>query len=361
MDPEAVTFKPKTKSTANISEVNNENKCPPGTVPESSLVIGIVNGDKKDETVQSPNYPGPNIGGTYKEFKVGNPRPSCPAGFSNIAGIASGSYEGSSSEKNTYEASKKGSGTVSVSGDQFGLNIGGKQYDIPACIPTKLCASFEDIRKALFGEDYQKDEEKNMIASSIEALFCVELIKGNKPETPYGPNENCIDCHIHGMNKSLEKVLETNVTPLANTMTGFGISNKWGPNFSFNLSTMVKARVTQTPRVRQKAGALEGELFNEIKSKLADTGDKSSETETYEEKAKRVNEENKRNYETMKEALENFELVNDNISDGSMLNSVKPLIDQWTESFKRIQAKYDELTRDEGGALIQLKNKDQCE
>ncbi|QQR83516.1 hypothetical protein IPJ72_07070 [Candidatus Peregrinibacteria bacterium] len=120
---------------------------------------------------------------------------------------------------------------------------------VPRCIPTTFCAdgrasNFEPIRELLFGSNYKNDPEKAKVAAAIEAVVCVNVQTVDRPDTPYQTNEGCIDCHLLGMNTMLDDLLEYNVAPLENTFQAWGISNRWGPNLSFNLTTEVKGKPT---------------------------------------------------------------------------------------------------------------------
>ena len=260
-DPEAVTFGAGTTGSgvtgitgdgeAENGGTEEEPDCPPGQLPKKDVDIsGPPPSDIPDEYPQSENYPGPDIGGTMKEFPESK-KPNCPEGYS------------------PYLAQEGGWGaSAGGSGETVGIDIAGQTFETK-CIPTEFCASFDDVRSELFGSDWQEDEEKSKAAAAIEALFCVELIKGNRPESPYQTNDGCIDCHLAAITDALSKALETNVTPMQNTTAGFSLATRWGPNFSFNLTTAVKSKIQLALTADQEEEANEKEATKSTEEYIA--------------------------------------------------------------------------------------------
>ena len=225
IDPDAITFKSPEEVYGNdnnmgeTQENDSQNQCPPGTVPKKS---DQTSGEGfEDNLPQAPEYPGSFLGGTLKQFPE-NERPICDPGTSPVA--------------------------ITIKGEtQYNTDSDGNVR----CIPTEYCMDPEITRDFLasstFGvtenwRDLPDNDERKAWIESIESLFCVNIIKANRPASAYAMIEGCIDCHISAMVDSLEKALQTNVTPLANTSSAFEISNKFGPNMSYNLNTALKGK-----------------------------------------------------------------------------------------------------------------------
>jgi cysteine-rich repeat protein len=217
MDPQAVTFKsytpPAAASQATGSATGTattqsstgedtgflpptqanpqgQDECPAGTTPAGPVT----------EIPQPPNYPGPNVGGVLKDFPPSE-RPDCPDGTSSAD-----------------------------------ITIAGTTYS--RCVPTSTCGDYEAARKLLFGDDYASDPVKAEAAAAIEAFVCVKVLKIKRPESPYPLNEGCVDCHILAMNDVMSKLLDQNVQCMENPKEAWGLSNRWGPSFSFNLDVV---------------------------------------------------------------------------------------------------------------------------
>lgn len=241
--------------------------CPEGSTPVQ-LPAGTV--------PQSPNYPGPFVGGVLKNFPQTNP-PPCPAGTAEIEVTFSGFPAAST------------------------------------CIPAKLCAEFDAARAFLFGEDWnaipsevmktalkiidnstittdriqvaiaaddspealktffiergelnkdqdnldealqviidydsnvdemENDLSQSEVAAAIEVLICIEVIENKRGESPYETVEGCVDCHFMAMNDIMNKLLEKNIAPLENSKSAWGTSNRWGPSFSFDLDVGIQS------------------------------------------------------------------------------------------------------------------------
>ncbi|MBU1934441.1 hypothetical protein KKF04_00130, partial [Patescibacteria group bacterium] len=311
IDPEAVTFQSPSDAQSDPqsdpqSEPQSEppSECPPGTLPKTEITITAPEVEFP-EYPQSEEYPGPYVGGTFKEYPPSE-KPPCQDGYSEVS--------------------------ITFAGGELGS----------ACVPTDYCADFNDARDFLFGEGWQDDAEKADIAYSIEALFCISVTTENRPLTPYALNENCIDCHIRAMVDALDKTLETNVSPLENTTGGFAISSRWGPKFSFNLITAIKSKLKLAPRNNDKSVTQNVDTKTDKDKNAATTAEPNMENtgETgAEELQRKANEEETAREEVLDE-LKNYRALNSTISDGTFNDRVKPLLEQMLNSFSRIQDGY---------------------
>jgi cysteine-rich repeat protein len=330
IDPEAVTFRE--------AEDGDETECPPGSVPSKvPALIGEEAGPPK-EVPQSPEYPGPFLGGTLKQFPASN-RPPCGPGESTV--------------------------DITVAGETHAAE---DDDGNPLCIPTEFCADPDIARtflaalpplsilegdwKALPDDDIRKEW-----VESIEALFCVNLIEHNRPQAPYQLIEGCIDCHITAMVDALEKALETNVTPLQNTTSAFGISSRYGPSFSFNLDTAAKAKIkyqssTTTRDAIKKAN--ENEDKAQKQNNPAPLTIPTNEGSLEKLVTDRVRLEESR--ENILEDTRTFKMSNDAISDQEVGGRVIPLLNQMRDSFGNIQSRYEGLV-----GTTELDKKKQCE
>ncbi|MFH1410353.1 MAG: hypothetical protein ABIG80_02205 [Patescibacteria group bacterium] len=332
-DPEAVTFK-KPEDIKKTGGAESQPKCPPGSVPKKGAAITGEEAGPPEEVPQSPEYPGPFLGGTLKQFPESK-RPPCGPGESTLQITVAGK---------THIA-KDGDGNV-------------------ICLPFPVCADpndvrdllFNDVRDLLFGENWQEDPIKKEIAEAIESWFCVDLIKENRPLSPYNKNEGCVDCHITAMVDAMEKALETNVTPLQNTMSAFGISSRWGPNFSFNLNTATKSKPkfkktnTIEEAIKKVNEATEKSQNDNAPPKTAITTTRSPLAELA-VTAKQA-EDNRR---AKMEDTYMLKISNGVISDQEVGGRIKPLLEQMRDSFATIQSKYESMI-----SSTALDKKEQC-
>lgn len=191
--------------------------CPPGATPVKKPSAG---GQPAGEPTvpQSPNYPGPYVGGVLKNFPPVK-KPDCPAG--------------------------------SVPAE---ITLAGQS--IKECMPTQLCADPNNARDFLYGlakgilpkEDLTElpatrlELPENHLArkmlDAVEVSVCVKITTGKRAESTYPVSEGCIDCHLLAMNDILAKMLQKPVTPRQNTMQSWASTNRWGPNFAFNLNVV---------------------------------------------------------------------------------------------------------------------------
>lgn len=315
IDPEAVTF----REPDGDEEVT---QCPPGSVPSKAPSLIGQEAGPPQEVSQSPEYPGPFLGGSLKQFPASN-RPPCGPGESTV--------------------------DVTVAGETHTATDDGE----PICIPTEFCAD-PDIARTLLAalppllipdgdwKSLPDDDERKEWVDSIEALFCVNIIEANRPQAPYQLIEGCIDCHITAMVDALEKALETNVTPLQNTTSAFGISSKYGPAFSFNLDTATKSK----PKFKYT-----GTAANAIKRSNEATAESQADNTKREPTIKtpesplqeiaRKAAEIEESRENILEDTRTFNLSNEAISDQEVGGRVIPLLIQMRDSFAVIQSRYE--------------------
>lgn len=335
VDPEAITFKKPEQQTegapqgpripsapatgTNISPLNPgalpklAPQCPDGTVPKKSTSITGTEGELPPTVAQSPEYPGPSLGGTLKQYPTSNP-PVCQPGES-----------------------------------QFGTNDDGT----PRCLPTELCVDPEVARTVLAAlpplsipngdwKSLPDTDPRKKMAEAIEAVFCVNITKANRPKAPYQTNEGCIDCHITAIVDSLEKALETNVSPLINTTSAFGISSKYGPSFSFNLSTAVKSNLKYVT-TGANAQAVKSVDENAAKSQRENTPATSTVklTENLDAQLSQKADEIAATMAAVQDDTRMFKMSDGVISDQEIGARIIPLITQMRDSFVNIQSKYE--------------------
>ncbi|MBN2307225.1 hypothetical protein JXD20_04530 [Candidatus Peregrinibacteria bacterium] len=335
IDPDAVTFNQPGAATGTMETSTGSTgadtadttqstfNCPPGTVPRRDRGMVAEEAGPPEEIEQYPEYPGPFIGGTMKRFPETAP-PPCPDGYFDARTTGGG-------------------GSLSATGEgTLGINIAGHQYDIPRCLPTDFCAEFTEVQDFLFGEDWENDDVLVDIAPTIEALFCVNIIQHNRPLSPYGLIEGCVDCHITAMVDALERALQTNVTPLKNNMNAFGISSAFGPDFSFNLLTATKSKLkynytgTNANAIKtanenytkiERTNTPLPTTVKSLKGPLKDIADQANQIEA--------------SREGILEDIETFKISTGVISDQEVGGRIRPLISQMRDSFMNIQARFE--------------------
>jgi cysteine-rich repeat protein len=321
-DPEAVTFSkpPSEPPSGQQSEPPSEPpsgqqsapqpECPPGTFPKTETTITGPPPETPEypEAPQSENYPGPDVGGTLKEFPESK-KPPCKDGYSPV--------------------------TLTTAGEETKT----------VCMPDSfLCADPNDTRDALF-PGWENDEELAKIAETLEATFCVKVVKGNRAEAPYSMNEGCIDCHITAMAQALDKALETNVSPLENTTGGFAISSRWGPKFSFNLTTGVKSSF----KMVQKAVVSEIEKLQENLDKTKKDNEPANTQLKPEKTLEQTIRDSQAEAEAQSEAvlsdLKTYRNASQVVSDQELYSSIAPLFDQMFKIFQDMQGQYFYITK----------------
>lgn len=336
IDPEAITFKRPENGADTVDGLTDgtgDTECPPGTVPKKGAGITGEEAGKPQEIEQSPEYPGPFLGGTLKQFPEST-RPLCGPGQSPLQITAP-----TITEDEEGEAEALASKTY-IATDDEGEAI---------CLPFPICADLDDVRDFLFGENWRDDPVIKETAEAIESFFCVELTEHNRPLSPYQMAEGCIDCHITAMADALEKALATNVTPMKNTTSAFGISSAYGPAFSFNLSTATKAKVKyQTSNIARdatkKADQARDASVNDNTEEEPAIETEKNPLQAIKEKADSV----EISREKIMEDTRIFKMSNEVISDQEVGSRVIPLLIQMRDSFSHIQSKYEGMISSTG-------------
>jgi len=319
-DPEAVTFKEPEVVQKQLAA------CPPGSVPKK------IDASLKEEAPQAEqfsSYPGPSIGGTLKQFP-NSERPICGPGESPVE--------------------------IKVGGETKVATDGNGD---PRCIPTNVCSD-PDKARSIFAatafpfpigaitaaewKDLPEDHPVRESLESIEALYCVNVSKVNRPLTPYAMNEGCIDCHITAIVDSLEEALTTNVTPLENTTSAFGLSSRFGPTFSFNLITTLKPKLKLTsPEKAVNAIDDANEKIKNLEGEAPEADEDQKIGESNQERLDRIQSQNEAAEAYLEAAIGNYFLTTNTISDSEFSGRVSQLITQMRESFQSIQSKFQEM------------------
>ncbi|MFH1012754.1 MAG: hypothetical protein V1760_03330 [Candidatus Peregrinibacteria bacterium] len=326
-DPEAVTFqKFESSRTTRSDEISVEADdtpllCPPGTRPKHN-----PEATKQPSYPQSAGYPGPDTGGRLKAFPPSN-KPACPSGYSQLE----------------FDYLNLGEGTMD-------------EADTPICIPTKLCGDINAACQFLFDQDCETASKE--LGFSLEALFCVEVKKENRPLSPYALNEGCIDCHIRAMVEILDELLVKNVAPLENTMSAYSISNRWGPQFSFDLNTAVKpdtkiSELAKVPSAIKQANEEMEKLRNAWKDIKAPDIVREGDAVALLQQYQALEAKKEQQYF---EKLKNYRVNTYPVKDTQFAGRVGKLLDQWSESFAHIQDVYIAIAE-----ATNFRNKKLCE
>jgi cysteine-rich repeat protein len=312
-DHEAVTFgDPQDYDTSDESDENEDSvpNCPPGTLPNKNITItGPPPIEPKYlEADQSANYPGPSVGGTFKKFPEST-APPCPPGYSELK------FEYLGEEEST-------------------------------CIATELCADPNKVRDFLADSFFALPTNWALLPTSdpirqaleaVEVMVCVNITKHNRPESAYQVIEGCIDCHISAMADSLDKALESNVTPMCNTTSSFSISSKWGPTFSFSLTMAVKAKVkTWLSKTAEETIKKTDEEIENIEKKNKPKKPAISSSAIPADQIAQAAE------ATLNE-LKSYREVGTLASDSEFYPRIATLLGQMAESFKNIQGQYNAM------------------
>lgn len=323
IDLEAVTFKKPGSSTVpkdpndpnqNPEEQDDQTQCPPGTVPSKIPKIWADENGSVKEVPQAQEYPGPFIGGTLKQFPESE-RPICGPGHTPVE--------------------------ITIAGKK---QIAKDSNGDPRCLPTAFCADFDKARDFLFGKDWEDDEAAVNIAPAVEAMFCVDVIKNNRPLSPYAVIEGCIDCHISAMVDSLEEALTTNVTPFKNTTSAFGLSSKFGPTFSFNLltETKPKLKLKDSKITVQSLEKTDKDFENSRSSTLSDPPSITNNKGGLEQLAEKESS-TRAEAEKLTENIREYNWSTGAISDFELGGRVVPLLNQMQQSFSSIQSLYESM------------------
>ncbi len=321
-DPDAVTFKSPSNQAQNQNNIDDltDPTCPPGYVPKKEDTLGSLN------TPQLDSYPGPAVGGTLKQFPDSE-RPICGPGTTPVK--------------------------ITIAGqEQVALDGNGD----PRCLPTEFCSDPDAARtflaattfpfpiNGIAAAEWQQLPEDHAVRKALEAvdaLFCVDVVQNNRPTSPYNVNEGCIDCHLIAMVDSLEEALSTNVSPLENTTSSFGLSSRFGPNMSFNLVTAVKPKFKLVPtQTAQKSVEDAGEAVDESAEVFDPPGTTISPGGSGAQQLTQTQEQFVEQEKTFKENIEYYNTGMGAMSDFEVSDRVKPLIEQMSNSFANIQSTF---------------------
>lgn len=332
IDPDAVTFQSPEEAYGDEDGSNgggqggqsNQSECPPGTVPKKPDSIEAGDGTAGTGVPQAPEYPGGFLGGTLKRFPDSE-RPVCNPGESPLAITIGGETH----------FDEDGDGNI-------------------RCIPTEFCMDPDITRSFLAASAFAipegdwlglpDNDERRKSIEAIEALFCINIIKSNRPQSAYQMIEGCVDCHISAMVDSLEKALQTNVTPLANTSSAFEISNKFGSDVSFNLNTALKGKAKyKSSDTIEKAVQKADRQTKEIQAANVDRIPNNIPNESPLAELGRITVTAQNHLDTIKEDTSISRMSNQVISEQEVNGRVMPLINQMRDSFTRIQSKYEEM------------------
>lgn len=387
MDPEAITFTkfvPKPASPKPAAGPSATSPIQPAqAVVAQEIPITCPPGSKPSNLPpQSINY-NPILGGAPKEFPPSN-KPPCPIGTTEAEVYISpvvGPGPGIVAEATAAIVEKTGELIESKTTEKAGQDIQRVTQNIlKRCVPDSLCAGgegeakYEPVRKLLFGENYKEDPKKMELAASIEAFICVKVKKEMRPESPYPVNESCIDCSIMGMNDTLSKILEKNVAPLENNMQAWGLSNRWGPSFSFNLDVGVQEHVLNPIRdldygkiYRENPPPVEqtNKLAKKITQDATHNADSNQGSAAISAEAAATAQENlaleeeklRKEQEKILQTLKAHRVILEASSvDLRYNNTVKGLLLKWQESFKRIRDLYSAVA-----TTVKFREKAECD
>lgn len=319
IDPQAITFKNPVVNDTSLQK-KLENPCPVGSVPKKK------HGMQLSDTPQIEGYAGPNIGGTLKQFPESE-RPVCSPGTSAIEITVAGKKE----------MAKDSNGDV-------------------RCVPTEFCEDPDKVRDFLAATSFPfpigpitaaewrnlpEDHPVRQYLEAIEGQFCVNVIKNNRPLSPYNTNEGCVDCHITAMVDALEETLNTNVTPYENTTSAFGLSSRFGPNFSFNLITTLKPKLKLTElgtaqKSNKKANEQLDKNEDEANPPKTSLADPSPDFNRLQQEVDRE----KETFASLQHSTGTYNWSSGAISDIELMSRVEPLIVQMRQSFENLESIY---------------------
>ncbi len=389
-DPEAVTFKKHENSDVGAGstldasgdgdgESDSDDSIVSGAdCPDGS--VGVNASDLADARAknppQHPNYD-PNVPGTLKVFPVVDQN-KCPAG-------------------------------TTWAEVQIGSKVVGRCFDT-----DKLCADFEDFRK-IGDENYEdppadvleealeilekkeipsgssEEEIKEIIKSAnkeasdklvellekyakgeidkdgiegrrneiavkkaFEVSVCVDVKKVKRPESPYPVIEGCVNCHIMAMNDIMSEMLGNPVFPMENNMAAWGMSNRFGPNLSFNLNAVVQsaANAISKPKYsgltkKEESDLQANQLLQDATHQLDPNADQPdagvdglfSSVSVFHDKAERQAEEER----AYLESLKNYRLSSSATADQEVFSVTNQLLIKFLGKFKELQEQYEGL------------------
>lgn len=335
-DTEAVTFKKFQPPAPTPPSGTDEEPTP----PPAPATDGCPPGSHPAETTppsapaapQSPNYPGPNVGGVMQNYPPSN-RPDCPTGMSRISAAETGS-DGSAGA-HAGEAEELVEGVEGI------------------CIPTEFCADMNAARDFLF-PGWQQDEEKSKLAMSIEALFCLNIKKENRPLSVYEQDESCTDCHIRAMADTLEEMMQKNVAPLQDTTNASAISSRWFPNVAFNLNVAVKSKIPDAAEIEpfQKKSTALDEALARYTGNVRLSVDEDDTSASIVAKEREAYERQQKQYQNELKAYKGNAMN----ANSTFVVEVGKLLDAWESSFSNIQNVYTGIA-----SVAKFREKKQCE
>jgi len=350
-DPDAVTFRDPYPLDGDAPDYGDEGSdttvpgfsgsgaaCPPGTVPVRGGITG-AEAAPPSAVPQHPEYPGPNLGGTLKQFPASQ-RPPCGPGEVLVATGGDGDL-----------------------GEVFQLDEGEV-----LCMPTGVCPlGPEAVRQFLATyallipgnwQSLPEDDNRRKILENVESFFCVNITEHNRPQSSYQMIEGCVDCHISAMVDAMEEALQTNVTPLKNTTNAFGISSAHGPAASFNLNTAVKSDVKYKQTGTAANAVSEADkTFKQSKEENQIPKDTFIPNIAPLARLEVTVEQIEDAENGMLDDIEAFNISSAVIPDQEVNSRVRPLLMQMKASFENIQAKYGDMAN----VAASLADKDQCE
>lgn len=321
-DPDVVTFKSPESDSQAMQQGENSldiTSCPPGMVPKKA--------SKASDVLQSANYPGPEIGGTLKQFPTSE-RPICSPGSTTALEITVAGQK---------QIARDGNGD-------------------PICLPTEICSDPDVVRSFLAATSFPfpiqgiaaaqwkelpEDDPVRQALEAIEVISCVNIIKENRPTSYYNPNEGCIDCHVRAMADAAEKALSTNVTPLVNPTKAFGLSSRFGPNMSFNLTTLIKPKLKLTEtRTADQAIKKGNQAINQAQTEATNPGTSLPDPRPDATKLEELSEIDLETQQALNDSLKAYNLAGDSIADMELNTRLGPLLEQMRSNFSDLQSQY---------------------
>jgi len=149
----------------------------------------------------------------------------------------------------------------------------------------------------------------------------------------------------------MEKMLEKNVAPLQNNMQAWGLSNRWGPSFTFDIVTSVKSLLKISPPKKGEITELERaklqtrQLLQNAHKKLDPDEEQPKSTVITDLSAiDIINEAIESDIsaeDTFYQGLRNYRSVGEaEVSGRNTANDILPLLEQMRKSFERLQNRY---------------------
>ncbi len=319
------------KSKIKPAKFNKANNTPPINCPLGTKAV-----EKKlnSNVSQSPKYGGPLVGGVLKNFPASN-RSKCPAGMTEIE-----------------------------------VNLLGKTES--TCVPNQLCSDPNLMRNFLYElskagaqnkklpKNWQDLPEDNVLRRNldmIETAVCIKVSKNMRPISPYPSKEDCIDCNVLAMNDTMTKLLSKSVAPSQNPLQAFGLSNRWGPRFTFDLNVLTKIKTgavkekLTSKKAKENTDQLLLQLKKKSESKVGNTVNTNQSGQNILDRITSINQQKKG---LLYDQLKIFQLSSTAAADqnADLINNA--LLD-FKGSFDRIQTIYDQLV-----TSVEFGKKKQC-